>query len=138
MMSELPSPLKSPILTSTQVTAVLQAVIREVVTLVPVLSDSHHWPLSRARPAMSVLPSPLKSPTTTSTQVTAVLQDVPNALEKALLPFESASHHWPDSAARPAMSWTRKFPARPLPLAVLPPTSVTVTVKTWVSAVAYV
>src|SRR5207245_1580649 len=55
-----------------------------------------------------------------------------------LLPFESASHHWPDSAARPAMSWTRKFPAKPRPLAVLPPTSVTVTVKIWGSAVAYV
>src|SRR5260370_33117892 len=101
-MSTLPSPKKSPTLTSTQVTPVLHVVHKLVVKPVPVLSDTHHWPLSRARPAMSVLPSPLKSPTTTSTQVTPVLQGGQNASEKALLPFEITCHPCSDLAAGPS------------------------------------
>src|SRR2546427_775980 len=73
VMSALPSPLKSPTLTSTQVAAVLHVAHRLLVKVLPVDCPIHHCPLSRARPTMSIFPSPLKSPTLTSTQVTAVL-----------------------------------------------------------------
>src|SRR5207245_10168249 len=75
-MSALPSPLKSPTLTSTQVTlgpSAAQVAHKELVKELPVDWATHHWPLSAARPTMSILPSPLKSPTLTSTQVTPVL-----------------------------------------------------------------
>src|SRR5437667_10533285 len=75
-MSALPSPLKSPTLTSTQVTlgpSAAQVAHKELVKELPVDWATHHWPLSAARPTMSILPSPLKSPTLTSAQVTLVL-----------------------------------------------------------------
>src|SRR2546425_565869 len=104
MMSELPSPLKSPTLTSTQLTMGLQVAQREVVgAVVPVLSETHHWPLCWARPMMSASPSPLKSPTLTSSQVTAVLQVLQSVVLKEA-PVESATHHWPVCSARAAMS----------------------------------
>src|SRR5437870_548947 len=75
VMSALPSPLKSPTLTSTQVTLVGQAVPQGVeLNELPVLSPTHQWPVCSTRPTRSALPSPLKSPTLTSTQVTLVGQ----------------------------------------------------------------
>src|SRR5439155_4681101 len=76
VMSALPSPLKSPTLTSTQVTVVGQAVPQgeEVKAVLPLESATHHRPVCSTRPTMSSLPSPLKSPTLTSIQVTAVDQ----------------------------------------------------------------
>src|SRR5438128_3747909 len=73
VMSALPSPLKSPTLTSTQVTVVGQAVPQgeDVKAVLPLESPTHHRPVSSTRLVMSALPSPLKSPTLTSTQVTA-------------------------------------------------------------------
>src|SRR5947209_3151813 len=73
-MSALPSPLKSPILTSTQVAAVLHMPQRLKANEEPVLNPTHHCPVSLTRPTMSALPSPLKSATCTSTQVTLELQ----------------------------------------------------------------
>src|SRR5260370_1170153 len=73
MMSVLPSPLKSPTLTSTQVTLGLQVVQRLQVKLEPVLRPTHHSPPAE-RPATSVKPSPLKSPCTTCCQLAAGLQ----------------------------------------------------------------
>src|SRR5947208_17132731 len=74
-MSALPSPLKSPTFTSTQVTPVLQVSHLLVVKPPePLDNETHQSPVSLARPAMSVKPSPLKSPVCTSTQVTPVLQ----------------------------------------------------------------
>src|SRR6266852_458322 len=71
-MSALPSPLKSPTLTSAQVTPVLQEVQRVVLNAEPVLNPVHQAPFESTRPVMSDLPSPLKSPTFTSTQLTRV------------------------------------------------------------------
>src|SRR5262249_7604254 len=129
------APVKSPTLTSTQVTAGLHVVQRGVGKEVPVGMPNQHWPVFLRRAAKSALPLPLKSPVTTSTQVTLGLQVSHRALLKAFEPLDCATHHCPDCETRPAMSWTWKFPAKALPLAVLPPTSVTVTVKTWESEV---
>src|SRR5437870_5364144 len=71
VMSALPSPLKSPTLTSTQVAAGFQVSHKEFVNDEPSEMATHHCPASSHRPTMSDLPSPLKSPTLTSTQVTA-------------------------------------------------------------------
>src|SRR5207245_7204638 len=100
----LPSPLKSPTLTSTQVAAVLHVAHRLLVKVLPVDCAIHHCPLSRARPTMSIFPSPLKSPTLTSTQVTPVLQVSHSLVVKPPEPFDSETHHWPVSLARPTMS----------------------------------
>src|SRR6266852_1565201 len=72
--SALPSPLKSPTCTSTQVTRGDQVSHSLLVNEEPVDWATHHWPVCRTRPAMSILPSPLKSPTRTSAHVTAVDQ----------------------------------------------------------------
>src|SRR5712692_4659211 len=93
-MSALPSPLKSPTCTSTQVTFGLQVAHKLVVKLEPVESPTHHWPVLRSRPAMSALPSPLKSPTCTSTQVTFGLQVAHTLLSKPV-PIDFRTHHWP-------------------------------------------
>src|SRR2546430_4001328 len=76
MMSLLPSPLKSPTVTSTHVTAVLQVVhgAGDVMKLEPFDRAVHQLPPSLYRPVMSALPSPSKSPTCTSTQVAKVDQ----------------------------------------------------------------
>src|SRR5207249_8889031 len=75
VMSSLPSPLKSPACTSTQVAPVLHVAQREVLKAVlPLDRPVYHWPFCKARAVMSALPSPLKSPTFTSTQVAPVLQ----------------------------------------------------------------
>src|SRR5216684_9072142 len=73
-ISVLPSPSKSPTLTSAQVTLGFQVVQRLVAKEVVLLMPVHHWPLWRTRPVMSEAPSPLKSPTLTSTHVTLGLQ----------------------------------------------------------------
>src|SRR5438093_11884906 len=94
-MSALPSPLKSPTCTSTQVAPVLQVVQREVLKAVlPLDRPVHHDPPCKYRPVMSALPSPLKSPTLTSTQVAAVLHVAPSLLVK-LQPVAGAIHHCP-------------------------------------------
>src|SRR5258707_4635242 len=67
-MSALPSPLKSPTCTSTQVTFGFQVVHREVVNDEPSETPTHHWPVCWRKPAISVFPSPLKSPVTTFVQ----------------------------------------------------------------------
>src|SRR5438132_12756329 len=69
-MSALPSPLKSPTLTSTQVTPVLQVSHLEAAKPEPLDKATHQSPPSAYRPTMSALPSPLESPTCTSGQVT--------------------------------------------------------------------
>src|SRR5437660_6634713 len=108
-MSALPSPLKSPTCTSTQVAPVLQVVQREVLKAVlPLDRPVHHDPPCNQRPVMSALPSPLKSPTLTSTQVTStqeapVLQVSQRELVKPE-PLDRATHHWPPSAYWPTMS----------------------------------
>src|SRR5438045_211879 len=71
VMSALPSPLKSPTLTSTQVAAVDQMAHKLVVNDEAVEMAVHQEPPCKYRPVMSALPSPLKSPTLTSTQVAA-------------------------------------------------------------------
>src|SRR5713226_3718113 len=106
-MSSLPSPLKSPTLTSTQVTVVGQAVPQgeDVKAVLPLESATHHRPVCSTRPAMSSLPSPLKSPTLASTQVTVVGQAVPQGEDvKAVLPLESPTHHRPVCTTRPTTS----------------------------------
>src|SRR6266481_1377904 len=109
-MSALPSPLKSPTLTSTQVTFGFQVVHKLVENDGPFDTPTHHWPPCKYRPAMSILPSPLKSPTLTSSQVTAVLQVSQRTLWNPPEPLDWATHHWPVSKYRPAMS------AKPSPL----------------------
>src|SRR5438046_9451466 len=103
MMSALPSPLKSPTCTSTQVAAVLQLVHSEVVKELPLDKPTHQAPVFASRAAMSVNPSPLKSPVSTSTQAALGSQVVHKWLVK-LLPVVWATHHWPVSAARPTTS----------------------------------
>src|SRR2546430_1130625 len=73
-ISDLPSPVKSPTLTSTQVIVAFQVVQKVVLNDEPVERPVHHCPASFHLPAMSVLPSPSKSPTFTSTQVTLAFQ----------------------------------------------------------------
>src|SRR5207247_32421 len=95
VMSALPSPLKSPTCTSTQVAPVLQVAQREVLKAVlPLDRPVHHDPPCKYRPVMSALPSPLKSPTLTSTQVAAVLQVAHRLLVK-VLPVDCAINHRP-------------------------------------------
>src|SRR5215471_11056065 len=74
MMSVMPSPLKSPTLTSTQVTLGFQPAHMVVLKLEPVERPVHQEPACRNRPVISALPSPLKSPTRTSVQVTVGFQ----------------------------------------------------------------
>src|SRR5216684_3992745 len=69
--SDLPSPLKSPTCTSTQVTVGDQLPHRLVVKDEPVDMPTHQFPVPGSRPAISVRPSPLKSPVTTFVQLTA-------------------------------------------------------------------
>src|SRR5262249_8902321 len=94
MLAALPSPLKSPTLTSTQVTAAFQDAHKLVEAEDPEEMAAHHEPPCSQRPAMSNLPSPLKSPLLTSTQVTAGVQVAHKPLPKDE-PFAEASHHWP-------------------------------------------
>src|ERR1700731_4920486 len=102
-MSALPSPLKSPTFTSTQVAPVLQAAHFVVLKEVPVDKPTYHWPFSKARPTMSALPLPLKSATCTSTQVAPVLQVAHLLVVKPPEPLANDSHQSPVSLARPAM-----------------------------------
>src|SRR5262249_9129226 len=81
-MSALPSPLKSPTFTSTQVTFGFQWVHRLLVKDVPVDRPTHQSPDCKTRPAISILPSPLRSPTMTLTQVTWGFQLAHNSLIK--------------------------------------------------------
>src|SRR5216683_2583875 len=53
VMSSLPSPLKSPTCTSTQVTAGFQVIHRLVLNDEPVERATHHWPVCEYRAAMS-------------------------------------------------------------------------------------
>src|SRR5437588_10020613 len=105
-MSALPSPLKSPMCTSTPVTPVLQVAhgAGEVTKLVPFDTAVHQLPPSLYRPVMSALPSPLKSPTCTSTQVAPVLQVAQRVVLKAVLPLDRPVHHAPPCTYRPVMS----------------------------------
>src|SRR5438067_2321916 len=103
-MSALPSPLKSPTFTSTQVAPVLQvAHLLVVKPPEPLERETHQSPVCLARPAISVKPSPLKSPVTTSTHVTQVLHVNGWELVK-LVPVEAPSHHCPLLLTRPMMS----------------------------------
>src|SRR5439155_11943328 len=87
-----------------QVTRVLQVSQRRFLNPPEPLDwATHHWPLSKYRPAMSVKPSPLKSPDCTSTQVGTELQLVAKEFAK-LDPFEVPSHQSPVSSTRPMMS----------------------------------
>src|SRR5438132_1112810 len=109
VMSALPSPLKSPTLTSTQVAPVLHVVQTLVVAAVlPPLRLVHHCPLCNQRPVMSVLPSPLKSPALTSTQVTGVMlvpvDQVAQMTSSKVAPLERASCQSPVLPLRPMMS----------------------------------
>src|SRR5206468_8352767 len=116
-ISSLPSPLKSPTWTLTQVTSVLH--VSQTVKLnelLPVLSPVHHRPVSSTRPVMSALPSPLKSPTLTSTQLTAVGQAEPPGAGKKVLP-PMATHPHPRRGSRPPPS------APPSPPQSRPPAS---------------
>src|SRR6266852_1888666 len=102
-MSALPSPLKSPTCTSTQVTLGFQLVQSEFVNEEPLDTATHQLPVLNSRAAMSVRPSPLKSPVSTSTQVTAGFQ----APSKELVndePVETLVQICPDSLTRPTMS----------------------------------
>src|SRR5947209_3537334 len=103
-MSARPSPLKSPTLTSTHVTAVAHWSQTVKLNELPVLSPVHHRPVCSTRPVMSALPSPLKSPTRTSTQVTVAGQAPQREEVKAVLPLESPTHHRPVCSTRPTMS----------------------------------
>src|SRR5882672_9061643 len=87
-ISDLPSLLKSPTCTSTQVTLGFQVVQRLLVKDVPLEIAAHHWPACENRPMRSVLPSPLKSPTRTSTQLTAGFHTTQAVVPKAVEPFE--------------------------------------------------
>src|SRR5438132_11919779 len=99
-MSDLPSPLKSPTLTSDQVTPVLQVSHLEAAKPEPVDRATHQSPPSAYRPTMSAFPSPLKSPTCTSAQVTPVLQVCHSDVAKPL-PLHRATRQSPPSAYRP-------------------------------------
>src|SRR5262245_56944824 len=55
MRSLWPSPLKSPVCTSSQVTAGLQAVPRDVLKAAPVEWPIHHWPELLTLPAMLII-----------------------------------------------------------------------------------
>src|SRR6516165_4116780 len=99
-MSALPSRLKSPTWTSTQVGAGFQVAHRLFVKEEPEEIAAHHWPFWSTRPMMSSLPSPLKSPTFTSTQVTAGDQ----LLQKVVVkdePDEIPAHQDPPCITRP-------------------------------------
>src|SRR4029077_8257135 len=93
-MSSMPSLLKSPTWTSTQVAAVLHVAHRDVLKEVPLEIPVYHWPFCKARAVMSALPSPLKSPTLTSTQVAPVLQ-VAHLVVLKEVPVDKAVHHPP-------------------------------------------
>src|SRR5207244_9778440 len=73
-MSSLPSPVKSPTFTSTQLTAVGQLPHTLLFKDDPVDKATSHCPVAGLRPTMSVLPSPLKSPVCTSTHATVESQ----------------------------------------------------------------
>src|SRR6266849_8611497 len=111
-MSSLPSPVKSPAWTSTQVTLGLHEVHSENENALPVLMPTHHWPDCTTRAAMSVLPSPLKSPVTTSTQVTAVDSEPNMASLNALLPLDMATRSCPLPGSWPRMAGTNAVPLR--------------------------
>src|SRR5216684_1984828 len=105
MMSALPSPFRSPMRTSTQVTAVDQVAHKLVLRAVePFDKLAHHWPLCRTRPIMSALPSPFRSPMRTSTQVTAGDQVAHKLVLNAVEPLDRLAHHWPLCRTRPMMS----------------------------------
>src|SRR5260370_14732859 len=104
-MSALPSPSRSPIRTSTQVTAGDQVAYKLVLRAVdPFDKPAHHWPLCRTRPMMSALPSPFKSPMRTSTQVTAGDQVTHKLVVNAVAPLDKLAHHWPLCRTRPMTS----------------------------------
>src|SRR5262245_40045361 len=94
-MSAFPSPLKSPVCTSTQFTLVDQVAQRLVLNPEPDEMAVHHWPVCSARPVMSDLLSPLKSPTCTSTHVTPVDQVAHQVVAKAVEPLEMPTYQAP-------------------------------------------
>src|SRR5438874_872634 len=103
-MSSLPSPLKSPTITSVQVTAVDHGSHQGVeLNELPVLSPTHHRPVCCTRPVTSARWSPSKSPTLTSTQVTLEAQ-APHLVLLKELPSEVSTHHAPVCCTRPTMS----------------------------------
>src|SRR5437899_12791580 len=104
MMSALPSPLKSPTCTSTQVAAVLQNVHSEVVKELPSDKPTHQAPVFASRAAMSVSPSPLKSPVSTSTQVTVGSHVENKRFVNALDPLDALTHYCRACLTRPTTS----------------------------------
>src|SRR5260370_42497144 len=100
-MSDLPSPLKSPTWTSTQVTLGFQVAQRLVVKVFdPLESPTYHCPVCRYRPMISACPSPLKSPVWTSTQGTFGFQGVQRLFGEAE-PGEAPIHPFPAAPNRP-------------------------------------
>src|SRR5712692_7865097 len=104
MMSVMPSPLKSPTLTSTQVTLGFQAAHMVVLKLEPLDMPVHQWPPCKNRPVMSVFLSPVKSPTLTSTQVTLGFHMAHKVVVNPVDPLEIPTYHWPPCRYRPTMS----------------------------------
>src|SRR5207245_2307288 len=93
--SALPSPVRSPSCTSTQVTSGDHVAQRLVRKDVPVDRPAHHWPVSCTRPMRSALPSPFRSPTLTSTHVTSGDQTSHREVVKWPAPSDRATYHWP-------------------------------------------
>src|SRR6266446_218538 len=122
MMSALPSPLKSPTCTSTQVANVLQVVHTDMVKQLPLDKPTHQVPVLASRAAMSVKPSPLNSPETTSTQVT-LGSKAAHREELKDEPVDTPVQIWPDWLTRPTISLGSVTVAVVVVLVVLPPTS---------------
>src|SRR5947209_11971084 len=104
-MSDLPSPLKSPTLTSTQVTGTALLPVDQVAQIVsskvePLERASCHSPVLLLRPMMSCLPSPLKSPTWTSSQVVFASQKPQRVVAKNPLRAND-THQVPVALSRP-------------------------------------
>src|SRR6185295_3850035 len=98
-MSILPSPLKSPVRTSTHVTSEDHANHFWFRNDVPFDSPTRHSLVSKMRPTRSALPSPVASTTSTSTQWMSVDHVVHFCAWKDV-PSETPTHHSPSSSAR--------------------------------------
>src|SRR5262249_32300818 len=98
-MSALPSPLKSPTCTFTQVAIGFHISQLLLVNDAPVEVATQIRPVCCSRPSMSAFPSPLKSPTNTSTQVAFGFQVVQNVLVNDA-PEERPTHQLPLASSR--------------------------------------
>ncbi len=71
-MSDLPSPLKSPVALATQSAPTAVPMVPVPTRLVPFATNVKHWPLPVSWIRMSERPSPLKSPVVRATQLAPV------------------------------------------------------------------